>query len=89
VHDQFAHWEEAKVMVFDDSYEHEVWNDTEGVRVILFMDIVRPLRFPINLLNRLILFLIARSPFIRDAETNYKRWEQEFDRRVPTARDAV
>jgi ornithine lipid ester-linked acyl 2-hydroxylase len=81
---QFAYWEEGKVMIFDGSYVHEVWNDTTGVRVVLFLDIVRPLRFPVNLLNRLILALIAWSPFVRDAEANYKRWEKEFDRPVPS-----
>lgn len=84
VHDQVAHWEEGKVMVFDDTYVHQVWNDTDGVRVVLFLDIVRPLRFPINLLNGLILRLIAWSPFVRDAEANYKRWEREFDRPATT-----
>jgi len=80
---EFAHWEEGKVMVFDDSYPHQVWNDTKGVRVVLFLDIVRPLRFPMNVLNAGILKLIAWSPFIKDAETNYKRWEKEFDRPAP------
>jgi aspartyl/asparaginyl beta-hydroxylase (cupin superfamily) len=89
VADQFGYWEEDKVMIFDDSYVHEVWNDTTGVRVVLFLDIVRPLRFPVNLLNRLILALIAWSPFIRDAEANYKRWEKEFDRPVSSAQDSV
>jgi ornithine lipid ester-linked acyl 2-hydroxylase len=81
---EFAHWEEGKVMVFDDGYPHQVWNDTDGTRVVLFLDIVRPLRFPVDLLNGLILRLIAWSPFIKDAETNYKRWEKEFDRPAAT-----
>ncbi len=80
---EFSHWEEGKVMVFDDGYPHQVWNDTDGTRVVLFLDIVRPLRFPVNLLNSFILRLIAWSPFIKDAETKYKRWEKEFDRPVP------
>jgi beta-hydroxylase len=83
---EFAHWEEGRVMVFDDGYPHQVWNDTAGTRVVLFLDIVRPLRFPVNLLNAFILRLIAWSPFIKDAETNYKRWEQEFDRPTPPPR---
>jgi aspartyl/asparaginyl beta-hydroxylase (cupin superfamily) len=89
VADQFAYWEEGRVLIFDDSYVHEVWNDTTGVRVVLFLDIVRPLRFPVNLLNRLILALIAWSPFIRDAEANYKRWEKGFDRPVSSAQNSV
>ncbi len=88
VGDEVAHWEEGKVMVFDDSYVHQVWNDTNGTRVVLFLDIVRPLRFPANLINRLILALIAWSPYIRDAETNYKRWEKAFDRPAPAPQRA-
>ncbi|MFN8650726.1 MAG: aspartyl/asparaginyl beta-hydroxylase domain-containing protein [Gemmatimonadales bacterium] len=86
VGDEFANWEEGKVMVFDDCYPHQVWNDTDGVRVVLFLDIVRPLRSPMKQLNAFILKLIAWSPFIRDAETNYRRWEKEFDRPVEAPR---
>ena len=33
---------EGKSLVFDDTYEHEAWNDTDGTRVVLFVDVVRP-----------------------------------------------
>jgi beta-hydroxylase len=56
---EFAHWGEGRVMVFDDGYPHQVWNNTGGTRVVLFLDIARPLRFPVNLLNAFILRLIA------------------------------
>ena len=32
------HWEEGRCIVFDDSYEHEVWNRTEHERVLLLVD---------------------------------------------------
>ena len=35
-------WMEGKVMVLDDSYDHEVWNDTNDNRVILLVDIWHP-----------------------------------------------
>jgi beta-hydroxylase len=76
---EVRHWEEGRSLVFDDTYEHEVWNDTDGLRVVLFLDVVRPLRFPVNLLNRLILFLIAHSPFVRDGVQNYKAWEKKLE----------
>lgn len=79
VGNEVRHWEEGRSLVFDDTYEHEVWNDTDGLRVVLFLDVVRPLRFPVNLLNRLILFLIAHSPFVRDGVQNYKVWEAKLD----------
>jgi len=35
-------WEEGKMLVFDDSYEHEVWNETSNPRIILIIDLVHP-----------------------------------------------
>ena len=36
-------WEEGKCLFFDDSYEHEVWNEGGGPRVVLLFDIFNPL----------------------------------------------
>ena len=41
---QVAHWEEGRSLLFDDGYEHHAWNDTDGVRVVLFVDVIRPLQ---------------------------------------------
>lgn len=76
---EVRHWDEGRCLVFDDTYEHEVWNDTDGLRAVLFLDVVRPLRFPANVINRLILFLIAHSPFVTDGVQNYKAWEAKLD----------
>lgn len=35
-------WEEGKLLVFDDSIEHEAWNDSDRDRVILIFDVWRP-----------------------------------------------
>lgn len=35
-------WEPGKLLVFDDSIEHEAWNDSEQDRVVLIFDIWRP-----------------------------------------------
>ncbi len=36
-------WSEGKSLFFDDSFEHEAWNHTNEIRVVLFVDIIRPL----------------------------------------------
>jgi ornithine lipid ester-linked acyl 2-hydroxylase len=59
-------WEEGKSMIFDDSHPHEVWNDCDSQRVVLFVDVERPLSFPLSLLNRAILWVIARSPSVAE-----------------------
>ena len=36
-------WVEGEVLLFDDSFEHEVWNDTEAARLVLIIDLWHPL----------------------------------------------
>ncbi|MGD1921970.1 MAG: aspartyl/asparaginyl beta-hydroxylase domain-containing protein [Pleurocapsa sp.] len=79
VGNEFACWSVGKSMMFDDSFPHEIWNFTDEIRVILFMDIVRPCRFPVSLLNHLLLYLIRWSPFIRDAHRNQKKWDKRIE----------
>ena len=74
------HWQEGEAVVFDDAYEHEAWNRTERVRVVLFVDFVKPLRFPASLVNWLILNLAVFTPFVREGTDNHKKWEARFHR---------
>jgi len=75
---EIKHWEEGKSLIFDDTFNHEVWNDTSGYRAVLFVDFVRPLKFPINILNNIILSAAIFSPVIREAHEKHKRWEKKF-----------
>lgn len=70
VGNDFGLWEEGRALVFDDSYEHEVWNNTEEIRVVLFVDFVRPLPPRAAFLNSLYIKYIAASKFIQDAVGN-------------------
>ncbi|MEV6282779.1 aspartyl/asparaginyl beta-hydroxylase domain-containing protein [Kribbella sp. NPDC051770] len=74
-----AHWQEGSSLVFDDTYPHEAWNKTGEDRVVLFVDVVRPLTFPYSLLNNLLLRAIARSSFIQDAKNAHDAWEKRFE----------
>ena len=55
-------WKEGKSMIFDDSNEHEVWNDTDCYRVVLFVDFVRATIFPLSIVNRSIIWARGRYP---------------------------
>lgn len=35
-------WEEGRVLVFDDTVEHEAWNDSDLPRGVLLLDFLRP-----------------------------------------------
>jgi beta-hydroxylase len=69
-------WEEGRVVIFDDMYPHEVWNDTHEDRIILLLHLKRPLRFPGSIIRDLLFALIRRSPFVRDGVRNLADWEK-------------
>jgi beta-hydroxylase len=74
------HWAEGKSLVFDDTFNHEVWNDTDGYRVVLFVDFARPLRPPFHRLNDAFLDMASIAPFLREAGQKQKSWEKKFYR---------
>jgi aspartyl/asparaginyl beta-hydroxylase (cupin superfamily) len=42
VGNEIREWEEGKLLIFDDTIEHEAWNDSGQDRIILIFDIWRP-----------------------------------------------
>jgi beta-hydroxylase len=76
-------WEEGGGLVFDDTFEHEAWNDTDETRVVLFVDVVRPLREPVKTFNALVIKAIGFSPFVQDARRRQTQWERRFERLRP------
>ena len=71
-------WEEGKCLIFDDTWNHEVWNDTDGYRVVLFIDFERPLKWPWNWINHTIMNLAPLAPFLREAKGKQKAWEKKM-----------
>lgn len=80
VGDEIRHWDEGRCLIFDDTFRHQVWNDTDGHRVVLFLDVQRPLNWRGRLLNRVVIKLIQWSPFIQDARKNHQTWERGLNR---------
>ncbi|XP_068568869.1 aspartyl/asparaginyl beta-hydroxylase isoform X12 [Cebidichthys violaceus] len=40
--DQTREWEEGRVLIFDDSFEHEVWQEADSYRLIFIVDVWHP-----------------------------------------------
>lgn len=52
IKDEFYTWREGEGILFDDSWEHEVFNTADESRVVLIVDVFRPMPWPLALLNR-------------------------------------
>jgi len=61
VKDQIFRWKEGEAFMFDDSWEHEVINHSPELRVILAIDILRPMPAVAHNLNRAALWWMGRS----------------------------
>lgn len=78
VGNDYYSWREGEAFIFDDTFNHEVWNDTSGYRVVLFVDFARPLRQPWKWLNERITKWGALAPFLREAGQRQRKWQNGF-----------
>jgi beta-hydroxylase len=51
-------WSEGESLIFDDSFQHEVWNNTNQNRVVLFVDFTRRLLMHLQVISNVFLYLI-------------------------------
>ncbi|MGX0876073.1 aspartyl/asparaginyl beta-hydroxylase (cupin superfamily) [Roseovarius sp. MBR-154] len=79
VDDEVQAWETGKVIVLDDTYEHEVWNDTDEERVILLFDFDRPMGWRGRMLNRFMLWLMKFTAFYQEPKKNLASFEDRFE----------
>lgn len=79
---EVACWDEGKGIVFDDTFPHEVWNDTDEERVVLFVDFARPLPYPLSIVNESVIRLFARSGYIQEIVDNIADWGRPVARAV-------
>ena len=78
IEDQYIYWEQGKAVVFDDTCEHEVWNNSSEVRVVLLIDIMRPYKGIFSRINKMVVNLIGNSSYVREAMRNHQQWERSF-----------
>ena len=80
VDDEIRTWSEGGSMIFDDTHPHEVWNDTDQIRVVLLADFVRPGFWPIRMGIRLLIKLVSMTTYTSDVIRNAEEWKPREDR---------
>jgi beta-hydroxylase len=68
-------FEEGRAFAFDDTYDHTAWNEGDGRRLTLFVQVVRPLPWPLSWSNRVAQFLFTRFPYPRAGRRILERLE--------------
>lgn len=75
VGDEMIHWREGEGVMFDFTYEHEAWNDTDEIRVLLMLELITPLPRYLDVPNRLAQHAMSWFPTTRDMTERLKRLE--------------
>jgi ornithine lipid ester-linked acyl 2-hydroxylase len=76
VDDRIVRWAEGETLVFDDTFRHEVWNETAGTRVVLLIQFERPLRQPGKWFADFFMGFVRRSAFVQEARDNIASWNR-------------
>ncbi|MDN5862996.1 MAG: aspartyl/asparaginyl beta-hydroxylase domain-containing protein [Salinisphaera sp.] len=71
-------WREGEIFFFDDTYPHEVWNDTNQSRAVLLFDFERPMGRGGRAVSRLMMMALKRTAYYRDATRNQRDWERRY-----------
>jgi len=79
VGDEIQAWQSGKVLVIDDTYEHEVWNETDEERVILLFDFDRPMKLGGRVMNKVLLSLMKMTAFYQEPKKNMVDFEDRFE----------
>jgi aspartyl/asparaginyl beta-hydroxylase (cupin superfamily) len=75
VKDQWHTWEEGRSILFDDSWNHEVVNQSDDLRVVLICDVLRPLPLALHAANWAITRLLMRhTDEAKQIITNVKKY---------------
>ncbi len=69
-------WREGEAVVFDDTRPHEVWNDTDETRVVLLIDVPRPMTRKGRTLLAMLEAVLERTFYVREAIENELAWER-------------
>jgi ornithine lipid ester-linked acyl 2-hydroxylase len=65
-------WHEGEAVLFDDTFLHEAANETDHVRVVLFLDVARKMPWLLAMLNRLFLWIAYQDKSVREIRANAK-----------------
>jgi beta-hydroxylase len=64
------YWHDGDAVLFDDTFLHDAANETDQVRVVLFLDVARKMPWPLALLNRLFLWIAHQDKSVKEIRRN-------------------
>jgi ornithine lipid ester-linked acyl 2-hydroxylase len=63
---QLYHWKEKESVIFDDTFQHSVFNRSNTSRAVLYIDFIRPMPFFLVWFSRLLTRSINKSLYVQN-----------------------
>lgn len=89
VGEEICTWREGELFVFDDTYDHEVWNDTDEERVVLLFDFDRPMRFWGRVVHRLFITALKRTAYFLEPKKKMPALDARLEAAIKRAESMV
>lgn len=64
------HWKNGEGVVFDDTYLHDAENGSDEIRVVLWLDMLKPMPFYVQWFNRLVVYFVHRDDSVKKIRRN-------------------
>ncbi len=65
VADKIVSLDEKEIFTFDDTFEHEAWNNGNNVRTVIIIDTCKKFPYFYSLINRLFLRRMKKTPYVQ------------------------
>ena len=75
---EIARWTQGGLLFFDDTYPHFAVNDSDRIRAVLFIDILKPLPLRLHIINRFIIKISRVFPYVWVPLLRHRKWEKRF-----------
>jgi beta-hydroxylase len=82
-------WEPGRIFVIDDTYDHEVRNDTDEERVVLLLDFNRPMRLGGRLTTWLFLQAMKLTALYQEPKKNIRDFEERLEAAARRASESL
>lgn len=67
VADEDHSWADGEILMFDESFHHEVWNDSDRPRAVLFIQVMRPMHWRGRMLAHATISFVNRTKYVQQA----------------------
>lgn len=79
VKDNMVKWREGEAVIFDLIHDHEAWNDSDELRVLLMVEIIQPLKGWISVVNRMVQYSFRWHSSYRGVPEKVTEFGREHD----------